>query len=113
MMSKKKEVKLGFTTIMHDPRIQFELSNNEYCVADSIYHLANNPKGAVIGWCYASRESIGKFFSLSRQTIINITAKLVSKGLVEIHPETKYLRTTNIWYESFVLYRMKQSVNKM
>ena len=112
-MSKTKEVKLGFTTIMHNPRLEFELSNNEYCVADLIYHLANNPNGAVLGWCYASRESIGKFFGLSRQTIINIIENLTEKGLVVVHQETRYLKTTSKWYESFVLYKMKQPFNKV
>jgi len=101
-----KKVKLGFTTIQHDPRLRFELSNNDYCVADAIYHLSHNPKGAVLGWCYASRETIGLFFGITRQAVITILKKLQKKGLIEINGETNYLRTTQMWYENFVMFEL-------
>ena len=103
-----KKIKLGFTTIMHDPRLRFGLSNNEYCIADAIYHLSHNPDSIAIGLCYASRETIGSFFGLTRQSVIKALKKLVEKELVEIHKHTQYLRTTKIWYEYFVLYELEK-----
>ena len=102
-MAKKSKVQLGFTTIWHKPRLQFGLSNNEYCVADVIYHLSHNPNGAVLGWCYASRQTIGDFFGLSRQTVITCLGKLEAKKLIEKNDETGYLRTTSLWFAHFVL----------
>ena len=109
MNSKNEKVKLGFTTIQHDPRIRFELSNNDYCIADAIYNLSNNPSSICPGWCYASREKIGAFFGLSRQSVITIIKKLVSCNLLEVHNETKYVRTTQLWYDEFVTFQIKQS----
>ncbi len=113
MPKKEEKVKLGFTTIQHDPRLKFELSNNEYCVADAIYHLANNPSSAVIGWCFASRKTIGAFFGLSRQSIIKIIQTLITKKLVEINNRTSLLRTTQLWYDEFVNYQLIQKKNSM
>ncbi len=112
-MYRKKEVQLGYTTIMHDPRLQFNLTNNEYCIADAIYHLSHNPEGAVIGWCYASRQTIGDFFGLSRQTIINALKKLEEKKLIEKNSETGYLKTTKTWYLNFVMYKLEKHKNKL
>lgn len=103
-----QKVKLGFTTIQHDPRIRFELSNNDYCVADAIYHLSHNPESSVYGWCYASREKLGKFFGLSRQSVITIIKKLQSKGLIEINQDTNHLRTTQLWYSEFVMFELRK-----
>jgi len=113
MAKKKQKVQLGYTTIMHDPRLQFKLSNNEYCIADAIYHLSHNPDGAVIGWCYASRQTIGDFFGLSRQTIITSLKRLVDKKLIEINNETGYIKTTKIWYQNFVMYKLEVRKNKL
>lgn len=108
MKKNNEKVRLGFTTIQHDPRIRFELSNNDYCVCDAIYHLSHNPNGAVFGWCYASRDTLGKFFGISRLTVINIIKKLQKKDLIEINLETDYLRTTQLWYEHFVMFELKK-----
>lgn len=113
MKKRDEKVKLGFTTIQHDPRIRFELSNNDYCVCDAIYHLSHNPSGAVFGWCYARRETIGKFFGLSRQSVQTILKKLIDKKLIEIHEETRHIRTTSIWYENFVLYELNTKKSKV
>lgn len=101
-----KKIKLGFTTIQHDPRLRFKLSNNEYCIADSIYYLSHNPQGAVLGWCYASRQTLGCFFGISRQSVITIVKRLQQKGLVEVNMKTSYMRTTQLWYQNFVLFEV-------
>lgn len=112
-MKQGDEVKLGFTTIMHDPRLRFGLNNNEYCIADAIYHLSHNPDSIAPGWCYASREKIGMFFGLSRPSVIRALKKLIDKGLVEIHEQTKYLRASKIWYENFVLYELESKKSRV
>lgn len=91
---------MNYTTIDHDVRMKFGLSCNDYCIADKIYHLANNPKNDS-RWCYAGREAIGRMFGISRQSVITIIKTLVAKNLVEIHPETDHLRTTETWYRNF------------
>jgi len=105
---RSNDVKLGFTTIQHDPRLRYELSNNEYCIADAIYHLSHNPESIAPGWCFARREKLGKFFGLSRRTVINAIAKLQQKGLIEINKETSYLRTTAKWYDDFILFELRE-----
>ncbi|MBN2963850.1 hypothetical protein JWV37_03565 [Sulfurospirillum sp. T05] len=113
-MSEKSKIQLGFTTIQHDPRLKFKLTNNEYCVADAIYHLSHNPSSIAIGWCYASRQKIGAFFGLSRQTTIKIIQNLISKNLVEVNSETQFLRTTQKWYDEFVNFElMRRGVKKV
>jgi len=104
----KDEVRLGFTTIQHDPRLIHELSNNEYCIADAIYHLSHNPDSIVQGWCFAKRATLGEFFGLSRRTVITAISKLKKKGLVEEDKETNYLRTTKLWYEDFIVFSLNQ-----
>ncbi|HIQ28902.1 MAG TPA: helix-turn-helix domain-containing protein [Sulfurovum sp.] len=104
----KDKVKLGFTTIQHDPRLRHKLSNNEYCIADAVYHLSHNPDSIAPGWCFARREKLGKFFGLSRRTVINAISKLKDKGLLDIDKETNYLRTTKKWYEDFILFELQE-----
>jgi hypothetical protein len=89
--------KLNFTTILHSPRSQLGITINEYCVADLIYNLSKN------GWCYATREYIADCLSLDRRSVTNLTQKLIDKGLMEKDPETKYLRTTDLWYNTIIL----------
>lgn len=99
----KKEKNLNYTIILHSVRKELGLSLNEYCIADSIYHLSNNPSSTVQGWCYASRKHLGEVIGISEQAVYPIIEKLISLGLVEKNPETKYLRTTEKWYDMVVL----------
>ncbi len=61
-----------------------------------------------MGWCYAKRETIGSFFGLSRQSAQTIIKKLEIKELIEVHKETKHLRTTQTWYENFVMFELEK-----
>lgn len=94
-------IKIGYTTIMHEPRINFGLSMNDYAVCSIIYHLSNNPKAPVPGWCIASREQIGKFLGLSRRTVCNVVDNMVEMGLVAIQEPTRFTQTTDEWYDNF------------
>jgi hypothetical protein len=42
-MNEEKEI-LSYTLVLHSAREKLEITLNEYAVADSIYHLSNNPK---------------------------------------------------------------------
>ena len=94
-----EEVKLNYTNINHNARHILKLSVNAYCVADAIYHLSNNPKAEIIGWCFASKDYLGKNLDLSRQTVHSIINKLLETGYIEKSNETGYLRVTEIWYQ--------------
>jgi len=105
-MEEEKE-QLNYTLILHQIRKKLRLTLMEYCIADSIYHLSNNPKNKVKGWCYASKEHIANFLGTTRATIFDNINKLIKKGLIEKESETKYLRTTQKWYDNVVIMRIK------
>jgi hypothetical protein len=106
-MDNRKE-QLNYTLILHQIRKQLGLSLMEYCIADSIYHLSNNPNNKIQGWCYAPKENIADFLGTTRQTIFDNLNKLIKKGLIERDEDTKYLRTTLKWYEKVILVRMNR-----
>jgi len=84
-----------WTTIDHDIRKKFDLSLNEYAVADSIYTLSRS------GWCTASREHLGDFIGVSRQTVTTIINLLVDRDIVE-KDNKRGLRTTEKWDDAFL-----------
>lgn len=99
--------KITYTTILHQAREELKLTTNEYCIADIIYHLSNNPKNKVQGWCYASKQTIGKFIGVTKSSVLSIIERLEKKGIVEKDEETKYLKTTEKWFNTVVITRMK------
>ena len=92
-----------YTTIIHKVRIDLNLSCNEYCVADIIFSLSNNPKNIAKGWCYASKKTIGDCLGLSQPPVFEIIKRLIELDLVEKDENTKCLRTTSKWYDSVVM----------
>ena len=106
---KNEKQELRYTTIIHNIRIEIGLSCNEYCVADIIYHLSNNPSNKIKGWCYASKETLAKFMGITKQAIHQIINRLIEIGLIYKDKETKYLQTTELWYKSIVLMKIKYS----
>ena len=103
----KKQEAPRYTTIIHKIRIELDLTCNEYCVADIIFSLSNNPDAKVLGWCFATKETIAGFMGISKQAIHEIIKNLIKKGLIEKDPDSKYLKTTSLWYKSVVLERLK------
>jgi DNA-binding MarR family transcriptional regulator len=77
-------------------REEFGLSVSEYVMCDIIHGLSGN-RGAVPGWCYASRETLGKNLGITRQGAQKIIDRLIEMQLVEVDAETNYLRTTERW----------------
>lgn len=96
---------LRHSTIYHPIRRKYKISLLEYCLADSIYHLSNDPSGKVQGWCYASKKKLADNFDISETYIFSNINNLIEKGLIERDEETKYLRTTKKWYEEVILCR--------
>lgn len=90
---------LHYTTILHAVRKRFELSNNEYCVADLIDKLSHNPAAPRPGWCNASRKYMADELGVSRQSVITIINSLESAGLL-IRGANDNLQTTALWYDS-------------
>ncbi len=100
---KKKEKKkrlqteeARYTLILHGARKRLGITNNEYCLADTIHKLSTN-RSAVPGWCYAKKEYLGKVLGFSRQSVYNMIEALSKKGLIEQEPDTGYLRATDKW----------------
>lgn len=99
--------KITYTTILHQARERLEITTNEYCIADIIYHLSNNPKSKVSGWCYASKKTIGEFIGVSERSVLTIIKKLIEKNIISKDEETKYLKTTEKWYNTVILNKLK------
>ena len=107
MLKEDKEV-IRFTLVYHQARRKLSLSLNEYCIADSIYNLSNNPNSEIKGWCYASKETLGDYLDISAWSVWDILKRLIDKGLVEKNiNDRRYLRTTQKWYDNVVLLRVK------
>ncbi len=101
-----------YNMILQAQRRDLDLSCNDYCVADTIYHLSNNPENKHGSWCYASKETLGEMLALSKPTIHKIIIKLITKKLVIKHEVTKHLKTTQLWYDTVVLERRRMNSGK-
>lgn len=105
MFEKKKKVKTPkrapYTTIKHKPRIKFNLSNNDYCIANAIYTLSNKPDSDFPGWYYGKIETLGSLFDLSRSTAYGCIQKLLSLDLITKNGNTSFLKTTQLWWDEF------------
>jgi len=100
MTNKQKDYDKYFTTIHHGQRKRLKLSLLEYAVADTIYHLANNPKNQADGFCYMTKDSIAELLDVERSTIFRIIKTLIDKNLVVKDKKTKHLKTTHIWRDT-------------
>ncbi|CAN5424279.1 hypothetical protein BH10BAC5_BH10BAC5_17090 [soil metagenome] len=88
-----------FTTINHNARDIFGLNVNEYCIADSIYHLSS--KARTKFWCVADKVYMGKFIGISEKQVHRIIKKLMDMKLVIKCPQNaKLLRTTDLWADT-------------
>lgn len=107
MSEKKKKIELAdFTTIKHHPRVSYDLSNNDYCIASAIFTLSHNPNSIFPGWYYGKIETLAKKFNLGRATTYRSIEKLTKKGLVERNNDTGFLRTTQLWWNDFESLRL-------
>ncbi len=88
-----------YTTIIHPLREKFNLSNDEYAVADSINKLSNNRD---FPWCELGKKDIGSPIGISERTCFRTCEKLLKVGLLEVKSTQKNLiRTTDKWINNF------------
>lgn len=95
-----------YTMVLHSARKTLGVSINEYCLADTIHKLSGS-RSPVPGWCYASKEHLGKSLGFSRQSIHSMINKLRKKQLVEVQEETGYLRSTDLWRDTVEILKTK------
>ena len=95
-MAKAKNDKTRFTHVDHTIREKYDLTMNQYAIADSIAKLQRLNAN---GLCYASKDYLGSFINISRRATINVINKLVEKRLVVRTSEG--LRTTAKWNRNF------------
>ena len=100
---------LTYTNIQHQFRKANDLTCNEYVLCDMIYFLCTNEKNSSGGWSYAKRETIASDLGLSKQGVLKLIERLVEKGFLVKHPETKFLKTTEKWANAY----FEPSVNKV
>lgn len=106
-MTKKENIEIAdFTTIKHNPRVKYNLSNNDYCIASAIFTLSHNPDSIFPGWYYGKAETLGLKFDFSRATTYRSIEKLIEKELLEKNPDTNFLRTTKLWWDEFESLRL-------
>lgn len=96
-----------YTIILHRTRKELKLSCNEFCVADTIYHLSSNPENRMSGWCYMGKEKMAKFLNLSKPTIHNIINRLLEKKVIYRDINTRYLKVTSKWFEFVITEKNK------
>ena len=105
-MEKEEKEILSYTFVLHNVRIELNLSLNDYCIADCIYNLSHNPRSKIQGWCYASKITLGDLIGISETSVHSILNKLIRLKIVEKDKDTKYLRTTQLWYDNVILKRI-------
>lgn len=91
-----------FTTIDHDIRNKFGLTLNEYAIADSIYFLSRGRS------CSASKNYMGEFIGISKQSVHKIIIKLLEKNLI-IKTGKNLLETTELWNNEMLSAKMPNS----
>lgn len=88
-----------YTTINHKAQQKLGLTLTEYCLADLVYHLGNNPKRT--GWCDASKAYLADAIGVTERGIFKMLTKLEEDGLIT-RGESRLIRTTEKWYEEAV-----------
>lgn len=95
-----------YTMVLHSARKSLHISINEYCLSDTIHKLSG-ARSPVPGWCYASKEHLGRSLGFSRQSIHAMINKLKKKELVEVQEDTGYLRSTDLWRDTVEILKSK------
>ena len=82
LKSRLDQIKLmpRYTTIIHQVRSRLGLSNNEYCVFDSIDKLSNKPNHP---FCTRSKDELAAWLEIGRRTVFRAIDVGLEKGLIE------------------------------
>lgn len=86
-----------YTTIIHPIRLALNLSCEEYLVLDKICKLSNNIKYG--GWCVVPQAKIAEWLGLPTSNVSRHIQALIEKELVLKDPNTKHLRSADLWNE--------------
>jgi len=106
-MQQDKKNKLVYTNIQHNFRRFHGLSNTEYVLLDMINVLCQSDNKSQ-GWCWQSKETMAFEMELSKPAILKMIEKMIVNGFLIKHPQTKYLRTTDKWKETYFADSEKQ-----
>ena len=82
---------MSYFVIMTDVRRKFNLTLNEYAIAERISHLSFQK-----GWCDVSKDALGDFIGIKERSVFEIINKLLEKGLVV--REERRLKVTDLWH---------------
>jgi len=106
----KSQITVVYTYIYHDLQKYFNLNLHEYAILNSIYILSRDKLHKEEKWCYASRETLGKFIGISPRGTENILVKLEKLKLIEYKPKSnhQYKRTTDKWNMEYIKYTQKE-----
>lgn len=98
--NKKNKPQVIYNTVFHRARKRLGLDLLDFCVADTVYHLANNPASITPGWSYQDKATIADNLGVSERAVYNSLNRLVKFGLLERGGEkpSRLLRTTTKWY---------------
>lgn len=95
-----------YTLVLHSARKELGISVLEYCLADAVHKLSGS-RSPIPGWCFASKDQLGASLGVTRQSVHNMINKLKAKNLVEVQPETGYLRSTDQWRDTVEILKTK------
>lgn len=89
--------KSTYVTLFYDVRRKLDISVNEYCLLEMVYHLSYRT-----GYCYKSPGYIAQDLGLTKRAVNLMVNRLAAKGLME--RLTNYtLRVTDAYYSVQVL----------
>lgn len=95
----KRTDEARYTLILYPVRKKLDISIAEYCLVDSVHKLSN-ARSSIAGWCVASKEDLGQSLGFARQSIHVLIKRLREDGLIEVQPQTGYLRATSKWIDA-------------
>ena len=105
---KEPKETITYTTVLHQQMKKLKISFYEYCICDYVFKMGGAATSRQMGgWVYSSKEKMAKSLCMSRQGIHKAINNLIKTGLLERHPETSHLRTTDRWYYDVVTYKEK------
>lgn len=90
---------VNYTTIIHDFRLQHNLSCNEYVLCDYIDFLSTSRKYSDASYSKISREELAIDFGITKRGIIFMIDRLVERGFLEKEEKTGKIRSTEKWQE--------------
>ena len=99
--SVNNEPKSNDNTATHNKNKAFNLEENDYRVASTIYHLSNNPQSEFKGWFFDKIETLENLLLLDKEEVLHSVKTLIDKKLIVKDETTGFLKITSLWWNSF------------